>query len=393
MKPPRAARKTDTHPVRLRLIGLAAGLLSLCVGVLVLYWTFTQPPTGPAGAAPAAIGLSIAPLDPRASGGQDAGSRALYFDVAQDGQRAPLVHALKEGRGVEVWEVLTRNKAPSAAGFYATLAYDAPGYAPDCLIEEWGISVRPVSPPRGGVALRYAAPRDGGGTAALSAGVKLLPDREFDSDASRKQFFPVARWSGGGRGVVRISPGRSAHVLMRAEAGGTPGDKASRASELRAYARVKVGRTRKLVESSDAVYAVWLDDDALVATEASMREPMENLRSLAYVPRTPPQPALAAAPAVATPPQPGYVLQLAAFRDQNRARELAKRVTRAGFGCAVTRVPTSDGRTFYRVRLTPAMSKAEAERLRAKFAQRVAGLQPVVMPASAGPDQEPPLRR
>jgi cell division septation protein DedD len=392
----RLTRAFDAHPVRARVMVSAALLLVMLAGGLLMYRLFTQPGLGPVGSVPASVGLSIEPLDPRVTAGHG-GSRGLFLDTEHSARGVPLLQALKDDRAIEVWEILGRGGgAHRPTGLYATLAYEAPSYAPDCVIEEWGISSRAVRPPKHGLALRYAARPRTRGVAALAAVVKLLPNHRFDPRAPDKRFFPVAHWSDGSRGVARVAPGKSARVLFSAEAAdgaeaaGAGPVSGVRAAELRAYARVSIGRTSKLIESSNALYAVWVDEGAMVSADDGIRDPVENLRSLAYQPRALPKdngdapPAAAAAPpAERTPaavPSPAYVLQLGAFREEAHARRLARRLTNAGFGCAVTRVETADGKTFFRVRLTPAMSKRDAEMLRAKFAETISGLQPVVMP-------------
>jgi hypothetical protein len=385
----RLSRAIDAHPVRARIIASAALLLAMLAGGLAMYKLFTQPGLGPVGSVPASIGLSIEPLDPRVAPARG-GSQGLFLDTEHSRRGVPLLQALKDDRAIEVWEVLTRGGgAHRPTAFYATFAYDAPSYAPDCLIEEWGISSRAVRPPRHGLAVHYAARAHAGDVAALAAVVKLQPNSRFDARAPDKRLFPVAIWSDGSRGVARVAPGKSVRVLFSAEAAG--GERAGggpaagvRAAELRAYARVSIGRTSRLIESSNALYAVWVDEAAMVAVEHGIRDPVENLRSLAYRPRALPRddgdaPPAAAAPPAASP-SPGYVLQLGAFREEARARRLARRLTSAGFGCTVTRVESADAKIFFRVRLTPAMSRRDAEMLRARFAATIPSLQPVVMP-------------
>jgi hypothetical protein len=393
----RLTRAVDAHPVRARVIASAVLVAAMLGGGLALYRLFTQPGLGPVGSVPATVAFSIEPLDPRvATGRGGGGSRGLFLDTEHSGRGVPLLQALKDERAIEVWEILRQGSgAHRPLGFYASLAYVAPSYAPDCVIEEWGISSRALRPPRRGLALQYAAPAHAGRAAAPAAVVKLLPNRAFDPRARDKRFFPVASWSDGSRGVARVAPGKSVRVLFSveaaagAEAVGAGSAAGLRAAELRAYARVSVGRTSKLIESSNALYAVWVDEGMLVSVADGIQDPVENLRSLAYRPRALPKDDGGAPPAAAPPAEPApalassraYVLQLGAFREQAHARRLAKRMTSAGFDCAITRVQTADGEAFFRVRLTQAMSKQDAESLRAKFAQTSSGLQPVVMPA------------
>jgi len=356
----------------------------MLAGALALYRVFTQPPPAPAGAPPVTVGLSMEPFDPRAAGGSG-GSRGLYLDLRQSGK--PLLQALQEGHGVEVWEVLRRGgSAPDAAAFYAHFVYHASGVAPDCVITEWGISSRVLPAPPRGTAVRYAAQDGAAGAPPLSAEVKLAPDAGVKPGTAGAHFIPVARWSDGGPGILRIAPGKSAHVLFYAEAGNGPASSAAaslpRAVELRAYARVSIGRASKLIESSNALYAVWVEEASVVAVDGGIEDPVENLRSLAYQPRPPTQePATAAQATPAAPPQPGYVVQLGAFREKAHARALAARVTRAGFGCEVTRVETAGGTPLYRVRLTPALSRRDAEFLSAKIGEKVPELRPLALRA------------
>jgi len=363
----------------------------MLAGALALYRVFTQPPPAPDGAA-ATVGLSIEPFDPRVEGA-GGGSRALFLDVRQSGK--PLLQALQEGRGVEVWEVIGRGGgALHAPAFFAHFVYRAPGIAPDCVVTEWGISSRALRPPRHGTAVRYGGQRAAAGAAAPYAEVKLPPDAGVEPAAARARYVPVARWSDGGPGILRVAPGKSARVLFHAETADGPaatGAKASRprAVELRAYARVSIGRASRLVESSNALYAVAADEADIVKADGSIEDPVENLRSLAYQSRAAAresaaaaeEPAAGAAAAPAAPPQPGYVVQLGAFRDEAHARTLAEQLKRAGFGCAVTRIEAADGTALYRVRLTPALSRRDAEFLSAKIAEKVPGLRPFALRA------------
>ena len=355
----------------------------MVTGALALHRLFTQPPPTPAGAEAATVGMSIEPLDPRVAGG--GGSHGLYLDVRRSGK--PLVQALQEGHGVEVWEVLWRGGgALHAAAFYAHFVYHAPGVAPDCVITEWGISSRALHAPRDGTAVRYTAQRSAAGAPPLFAEVKLPPDAGLEPGAARVRHTPVTRWSDGGHGVLRIAPGKSARALLYAEPADGPGSGAGAASlpravELRAYARVSIGRSSKLVESSNALYAVWVDEAGMVTSDSGIEDPVENLRSLAYQPRAALQAPAAAETPPAAPPRPGYVVQLGAFREEAHARALAERLTRAGFGCAVTRIEGADGTPLYRVRLTPALSRRDAEVLSAKIGERVPGLRPLALRA------------
>lgn len=376
---------TERHLVRVRILASFALLLAMLAGALALQWLFTRPPPAPPGAPAVTVGMSIEPFDPRVAGGSG-GSRGLYLDLRQGGK--PLVQALQEGRSVEVWEILARNGgARHAAAFYAHFVYHASGVAPDCVITEWGISSRALPAPHRGTAVRYAARRGAAGAPQLSAEVKLPPEIGVEPGAAGARYIPVARWSDGGAGILRIAPGKSVRVLLYAEAAddlgtGSATTSLPRAVELRAYARVSIGRASKLVESSNALYAVLVDEARMVTADESIADPVENLRSLAYQPRPAAQePAAAAQVPPAVPPQPGYVVQLGAFRDEAHARALAARLTRAGFGCTVKRIEAADGTPLYRVRLTPALSRRDAEFLSAKIGEKVPELRPLALRA------------
>jgi len=388
------SRAIDDHPVRARLAAGALLVLAALAAGFPIFQQFMQPRLAPARPVPASIGMSIEPLDPRtiAQGGE----QGLFFEITEGSgnDAVPLVQVLKEGKAVEVWEILRHTPGESRpTRFYANFAYQAPGDAPDCVVKEWGISAKAVSPPKRGVALQYTAPVESG-AAGVFAVLKVLPNEEFNPRVPDKKFVPVAKWSDGGQGVTRIGPGKTLRVLFAlgmSDAAAAPAakpDAALRASELRAYARVSIGGKDLVIESSNAFYAVWLDEAGIVSVGDGVEDPVENLRSLAYLPRgalTKPSAATQAAPApadeskAAASPGPRYVVQLGAFRQEAHARQLATRLTAAGLPCAVTRIAAADGSAMFRVRLTPALQRGDAELLRRKLEQRVPGLQPNVM--------------
>jgi cell division septation protein DedD len=94
-----------------------------------------------------------------------------------------------------------------------------------------------------------------------------------------------------------------------------------------------------------------------------------------------PEPAPAPAAAVATAPASAftYQVQLGAFQDEARAERLAKRVARAGFPATVTPVDLPDRGRFYRVRLKPEVSHAEAKQLLAKLHKKMPQQKPIVV--------------
>ena len=91
-----------------------------------------------------------------------------------------------------------------------------------------------------------------------------------------------------------------------------------------------------------------------------------------------PEPEPEPAPVVAAPPST-YQVQLGAFQDEARAERLAKRVARAGFPATVTPVDLPDRGRFYRVRLKPELSHAEAKRLLAKLHKKMPQQKPIVV--------------
>jgi cell division septation protein DedD len=95
----------------------------------------------------------------------------------------------------------------------------------------------------------------------------------------------------------------------------------------------------------------------------------------APAPAAAPEPTPAAAPTRATT----YQVQLGAFQDEARAERLAKRVARAGFPATVTPVDLPDRGRFYRVRLKPEVSHAEAKQLLAKLHKKMPQQKPIVV--------------
>ncbi|HMA89789.1 MAG TPA: SPOR domain-containing protein [Burkholderiales bacterium] len=95
-------------------------------------------------------------------------------------------------------------------------------------------------------------------------------------------------------------------------------------------------------------------------------------------PEPEPAPAPKPAPVVAAPPST-YQVQLGAFQDEARAERLAKRVARAGFPATVTPVDLPDRGRFFRVRLKPELSHAEAKALLAKLEKKMPKQKPIVV--------------
>lgn len=98
----------------------------------------------------------------------------------------------------------------------------------------------------------------------------------------------------------------------------------------------------------------------------------------------PPAPASAPRPVVAKPgPTQVFRVQVGAFRDIARARNLSQRLTRAGFPAWVIPGTTADGVAIYRVRTRQALSKEEAHQLAARLRHRMPALHPFLVPSGS----------
>jgi cell division septation protein DedD len=84
----------------------------------------------------------------------------------------------------------------------------------------------------------------------------------------------------------------------------------------------------------------------------------------------------------ATPgPQQVFRIQVGAFRDIARARNLSRRLTRAGFPTWVIPATTPDSVAIYRVRTRQALPKGEARQLVARLRHRMPALRPFLVPS------------
>ena len=108
----------------------------------------------------------------------------------------------------------------------------------------------------------------------------------------------------------------------------------------------------------------------------------------ATAPAPAPAPASAPAPAAATKPAPAvpasarpgtYQVQLGAFREEDRARNLAQQVQQAGFETAVIGVDLPQLGRMYRVRLKPDLSHEDARRLLAQLKKKMPKQKPIVV--------------
>jgi SPOR domain len=124
-------------------------------------------------------------------------------------------------------------------------------------------------------------------------------------------------------------------------------------------------------------------------TSAPAPAPATDLRA-APAPQAPPAPEIARAPAPTVVPDlaaesasqsvaPVFLVQVGAFREPERARKLAQRLTRAGFPTSVVRGTTSDGARIFRVRTRQALPGGEARQLVARMRRRIPALRPFLV--------------
>jgi cell division septation protein DedD len=95
----------------------------------------------------------------------------------------------------------------------------------------------------------------------------------------------------------------------------------------------------------------------------------------APVPATAATPVQAAAPSAAAT----YQVQLGAFREEARAKRLARRVQRAGFQTIITPVDTPAAGRLHRVRLKPELPREQARQLIAKLHKKMPKLEAIVV--------------
>jgi len=65
----------------------------------------------------------------------------------------------------------------------------------------------------------------------------------------------------------------------------------------------------------------------------------------------------------AAPPEPGYTVQVVAYRARPAAEEMERKLREAGFDAYVATISGDDGRTTYRVRVGSFASRGEAQRM------------------------------
>jgi D-alanyl-D-alanine carboxypeptidase (penicillin-binding protein 5/6) len=82
----------------------------------------------------------------------------------------------------------------------------------------------------------------------------------------------------------------------------------------------------------------------------------------------------------------GYMLQLGAFRERDRAESLAKQFSRRGFETFLEKMTPTNGDVTYRVRIGPYAERAEAEEIANEILQQ-SGYETIIMPAE--PPRDP----
>jgi serine-type D-Ala-D-Ala carboxypeptidase (penicillin-binding protein 5/6) len=82
----------------------------------------------------------------------------------------------------------------------------------------------------------------------------------------------------------------------------------------------------------------------------------------------------------------GYMLQLGAFRERDRAESLAKQFSRRGFETFLEKMTPTNGDVTYRVRIGPYAERAEAEEIANEILQQ-SGYEAIIMPAE--PPRDP----
>ena len=78
----------------------------------------------------------------------------------------------------------------------------------------------------------------------------------------------------------------------------------------------------------------------------------------------------------------GYVLQLGAFRERERAESLLKQLSDKGWAGFVEKILLSEGQTAYRVRLGPYAEFLDAQQTAQEILQK-SGYQALIMPFPA----------
>ncbi|WP_306537380.1 SPOR domain-containing protein [Geobacter sp.] len=410
--------------------------------------------TGLRGDEPPPLNITLEPLDPRwiatgessqtrrietplsrrvAQGSEEimnwgGGSQSLFLEL-QENLALPLFReekgaghvpeagafferSIRNGKVMRIWEVLG-DHADMLNGlqFYMNVTYDAQKEAPIAVVKEWGVSVRIIALPQNGSVLRY---RTGGADISRTAALVRI---EGD-----KRFNPMTAWVGDSEKspehlVTYLEPGEPSFLLISAAYDDRiqPGSGAApQAFELKGYARIVVAGKPYLIESRNALYAIYSPSSDPHLDRMADNNLLENLRPLAFLPRSEvpvseikralddaekQRQVIAARDAAqgstvqqgeiedqsggpAPPPartSRTFWVQLGAFKEQARARQLADNVTGAGFASFVAEKAGSDGQPIYRVRLSQSsMTREDAARLVDLVKERMPELKPVV---------------
>ena len=86
----------------------------------------------------------------------------------------------------------------------------------------------------------------------------------------------------------------------------------------------------------------------------------------------------------------GYVLQIASFRERDRAESLQKSMSEVGYRTFLEKVALDNGETTYRVRLGPYPQLMNAQEA-ARQIESKSGFRAIILPASsASPSTEKP---
>ncbi len=86
----------------------------------------------------------------------------------------------------------------------------------------------------------------------------------------------------------------------------------------------------------------------------------------------------------------GYILQIASFRERDRAESLQKWITEEGYQAFLEKVPLNNGETTYRVRVGPYPQLMNAQEV-AREIESKSGFRAIILPASsASPSTEKP---
>lgn len=125
----------------------------------------------------------------------------------------------------------------------------------------------------------------------------------------------------------------------------------------------KVPVRSQTIDLQERRYAADAENGEAAAEASGPAEPARPpfvLSEASAPPASTPAEPEASAPGVTPAPEPGWMVQLGSFSEQDNARRLADRVSTYGYTARVSAF-RSGGRTMHRVRVGPADSRKEAE--------------------------------